>query len=105
MSAWGSPEEIERRRRIRLAVWAYAYEYLSVSLVDDATFDREAYLVNPKMNTGNARLDRFFRTRFAPFTGQWVHSHPDKHRLAAIAKRYWHADNPNSDTLPESFTE
>ena len=49
MTAWGSPVEVERKRRINLALWAYAYEVQDDPLVDDATFDREARLVDPSI--------------------------------------------------------
>jgi len=87
---WGSPEEIERRRRIRVSVWAYAYELLDRSLVSDETFDRECKLVDPSISTGHEVLDVFFREQFADYTGQWVHRHPEKHKLAALARSYIH---------------
>lgn len=85
--AWGTPEEVERRRRIRVAVWAYAYEVLDVSLVSDETFDRECQAVDPSVSTGHPKLDKFFRDQFADYTGQWVHKHPEKAKLAALTKR------------------
>jgi len=83
--AWGTPVEVERRRRIRVAVWAWAYEVEGTSLVDDATYDQEALLIDPSIDTGNAEMDAFFRDVFAPHTGQWVHQHPNKNGL----KRYF----------------
>lgn len=83
---WGSPIEVERRRRIRLSVWAYAYEEFDVSLVTDEVFDREAKLVDLKVSTGNRRLDTFFRNHFADYTGQWVLRHPDRPRLHVLTK-------------------
>lgn len=82
-----APEElsVEIRRRINVAVWAYAYEIENDPLVDDATFDREALLVRPEITTDYPLLDRFFQTEFAPYTGQWVHRHPDKPGLKRIA--------------------
>jgi hypothetical protein len=82
---WGTPVEIERRRRIRLAVWAYAYEKLNESLVSDETFDREAELVDLKVATGNPKMDLWFRKNFAACTGQWVNQHPNQRRLHQIA--------------------
>lgn len=79
--------ERERRRRILLAVWAYAYEFEHDPLVDDATFDRECYLVNPSIDTGRANLDHFFRTGFEPHTGQWIHDHPE---LSKVRTMYEH---------------
>lgn len=74
----------ERRRRIIVAAWAWAYEVENRPIVDDATYDREAALIRPEIDTGNAVLDAFFRTEFAPHTGAWVHQHPDKDKLPRI---------------------
>ena len=38
-----SEVERERRRRINVALWAYAYEERDDPIVDDATFDRVSY--------------------------------------------------------------
>lgn len=86
MTEWGSPIEVERRRRIRLSVWAFAYEFLDESLVTDEVFDAEAKLVDLKVSTGNRQLDAFFRKHFAGYTGQWVRSHPDLKRLGAYTQ-------------------
>lgn len=83
--AWGTPAEIERRRRIRLAVWAYAYEKLNESLVDDHTFDAEAKLIDLTVATGHQQLDLWFRSNFTPDTGLWVNRHPGARRLHQIA--------------------
>ncbi len=85
MTAWGTPEETERRHRIQVAVWAYAYEFLNTSLVSDARFDETAKLLDVNVSTGNKKLDRFFKTHFADCTGQWVHKHPEKNKLARLA--------------------
>lgn len=89
--AWGSPVEIERRRRIFVSLWAYAYEVLSISLVDDAKYDLEASLIDVSMDTENPIMDAFFREEFDPSTGMWVHKHPQLTRLTAFGKRmgYW----------------
>ena len=76
--------EIERMRRINVAAWAYAYEVESRPVVDDATYDREAALVRPEIDTGNPVLDEFFRTEFQPYTGAWVHKHPELEKLSRI---------------------
>jgi hypothetical protein len=67
----------EIKLRIDVAVAAYAYEFENVSLVDDAKFDAMCRAVRPGLSTGNERLDTFFREKFQPHTGQWVHDHPD----------------------------
>lgn len=82
--AWGSPEEVERRRRIFVAAYAYAYEVESRPLVDDATYDAEAALVDPFASTGNEVLDWFFLNEFEAYTGAWVHKHPEKDKLKRI---------------------
>lgn len=84
---WGSPEEIERRNRIRIAVWAYAYEFMDDPLVSDAEFDALALQINPSVSTGNRKLDRFFRSEFSPATGMWVRKHPDQRGLHRIYLR------------------
>lgn len=81
---WGSPVEVERQRRINVAVWAYAYEVLNDSLVDDGTFDQQCLLVDLTIDTGNKTLDNFFRKHFTPDTGLWVHKHPDKEGLRRV---------------------
>lgn len=85
-SAWGSPVELERKRRINVAAWAYAYEVMNKPIVDDATFDHECGLIDLSINTGSIRHDKFFKTHFDPSTGMWVHKHPNKRRLAEIAR-------------------
>ena len=87
MRRFGSPVEVERKRRINLALWAYAYEVQDDPLVDDATFDREALLVQPTLATGHAKLDRFFREVFDPSTGQWIWKHPELAGVVALYRR------------------
>lgn len=87
--AWGSPVERERRNRIRLAVYAYAYEVRDESLVTDHEFDQLARSINPAVTTGNAALDAFYRTYFTPDSGMWIHHHPDLDGIAAIYHRYY----------------
>jgi len=84
VSDWGTEEERERHRRIKVAAWAYAYEVEDDSIVDDATFDREALLIRPEVSTGDAVLDAFFRAEFGAYTGAWVLAHPEKHKLPRI---------------------
>lgn len=80
-------EAAERKRRIQVSLWAYAYEFENVSMVDDATFDREARLINPSIETGHERLDEFFREHFDPSTGMWVHNHPQLAKLRQLYQR------------------
>lgn len=86
--SWGSPVECEVRRRIQVALWAYAYEVHDESLVPDAVYDRVSREVDVTVTTGRADLDAFFRESFDPSTGSWVHGHPDKDgTLAALYGR------------------
>jgi hypothetical protein len=81
---------IERQRwlRIRLSVAAYAYEFEDTSVMSDGEFDKLSLEVDPKITTGNRKLDDFFRREFHPDTGQWVHKHPEKHKLKHIFNTY-----------------
>lgn len=78
-----SEEEIskERRRRIRVSIWAYAYEIEHNPLVDDATYDRESYLIDVSIPTGHEILDQFFKDKFSPDTGMWIEEHPELEKL------------------------
>lgn len=86
---WGTPVEIETRRRIRLAVWSYAYEFENVSLVSDGTFDVESYLVNLKQPTNRPGLDFWFQIHFQPATGLWVHHHPELDKIKNVYNRFY----------------
>ncbi len=87
-ASWGTPVERERRRRIQVAVWAYAYEVHDESLVPDAVYDRVCREVDVSVDTGRPDLDAWFRSEFDPSTGFWVHSHPDRDgALAALYRR------------------
>lgn len=77
MSEWGSPVEVERRKRIFLSVAAYAYEFENDILMQDHEFDELAYSLDTSINTGDLVLDSFFREEFDPCTGQWIQQHPD----------------------------
>jgi hypothetical protein len=85
-----TPAQIETARRIRVAVWAYAYAYeiLSVSIVDDFTFDQECQKVDLAVDTARPDLDVWFRENFDPCTGSWVHCHPEKALLSKVAREW-----------------
>jgi len=96
----------EIRRRIKVSVWAYAYEFLDKSLVSDEKFDEECYRINPDLVTGNELLDTWFKTEFAPYTGSWIRNHPELDKIAelygkfysspsAAQPRYTPENNPN----------
>jgi len=74
----------ETRARIRVALWAYAYEVKQDPLVDDATFDAVAATIDVTTTTKRPDLDEFFRREFSPHTGQWVWKHPEIGKLEAM---------------------
>lgn len=82
---WGSPEERERRNRVLISIYAYAYELRDDSIVTDAEFDTLAQKINPEVSTGHDALDTFFKEEFSAFTGQWIHKHPE---LDKVANKY-----------------
>ena len=88
-----SPKERQVWLRIRLSVAAWAYEVHDVSIMPDTDFDRLCMEVDPKVSTGNRKLDKFFRESFDPSTGQWVHKHPEKGKLEGLYRRYWGEGN------------
>lgn len=77
---------VERRRRIRVAAWAYAYEVMNESLVSDHVFDAECLKVDLSVSTGDKKMDAWFKKHFDPSTGMWVRNHPDQAGLARICK-------------------
>ena len=82
-----TPLEIERRRRIQVAVWAYAYELEDDSIVSDAVFDETCRQIDVSMDTDRPDLDLWFTMNFNPSTGMWVHNHPDLPKLREIYLR------------------
>lgn len=79
-----TPEAVEQRRlRIRLSVFAYAYEMLDTSLVPDHVYDEMSRKVNPAIETGHPVIDEFFKTCFEPTSGAWVRRHPEIGKLKA----------------------
>lgn len=83
---WGTPREQERRRRIMVAVAAYAYEFLDESIMPDSKFDKLCREIDLELTTRNPKMDKWFTEHFDPSTGLWVHKHPDKNGLDRIAK-------------------
>lgn len=94
----------EIRRRIRIAVAAYAYEIENDPVMTDAEFDAMAREIDPDMATGNLKLDAFFMAHFDPDTGQWVHKHPGIQGLRRIYEtifrdRHAEPDNDCKDLI------
>lgn len=76
--------EVERRRRINVALWAYAYEVHDDSLVSDGKFDETCLEIDLSVNTGDRRMDIWFKNNFFPDSGVWVHKHPHLDRLEEL---------------------
>lgn len=79
--------EVERRRRIQLSLWAYAYEIESNPIVSDSVFDEEAKKVNLSIDTGNLKMDKWFKENFQPYTGSWIMKHPELDKIKNIYER------------------
>lgn len=80
---------MERKRRIRVALAAYMYEIKDDPIMTDAEYDSLSYSINPEEETGNPLLDKFFREEFQPCTGQWIYNHPDISGIMTIEARYF----------------
>ena len=89
MTKWGSPVEIERWKRIKLSIAAYAYEFENQPIMSDRRFDKIAEGIVRGMDTGNAILDRFFDQVFTPMTGMWIHKHPELGGIQQIYERHF----------------
>ena len=85
---WGTPIEVERRRRISLSVATYAYEIADNPIMDDAMWDWTAAQIDRRVPTGHPLLDEFFLTQFSAMTGMWIHQHPELEKIKAIYERY-----------------
>lgn len=79
--------ETERRKRINVSLWAYAYEIMDDPIVSDSKFDEVCRQINPQISTGNQSIDIFFATEFNPHTGVWIYKHPDTEGLRKIYSR------------------
>lgn len=85
-SLYNDTVDLETRKRIKLSVAAYAYEFLSTQLMSDSEFDALAYSIDLKIDTRRPELDAWFRRNFEPHTGMWIYGHPEKSKLLVIAK-------------------
>jgi hypothetical protein len=86
---WGTEVEKQTRLRIQLSVYAYAYELASDSLISDAQFDQMCLEINPDIETGNKKLDKFFKTEFDPATGMWIRNHPELNKITELYKSFY----------------
>ena len=76
----------ETRKRIRVTVAAWAYEVLQEPIMDDAQYDALAYSIDLSVDTRRPDLDKWYRQNFKPYTGSWVHGHPERARLDQLTK-------------------
>lgn len=87
---WGRPYnpivDAETRRRIQLAMWAYAYEIGDGPLVSDAVFDETASAVDLTVDTRRPDMDAFFRKEFDAYTGSWIWKHPELHIIGHLVR-------------------
>jgi len=79
----------EIRNRILVSVAAYAYEYLNAPIMSDSEFDALAQKIDLTQDTGNKKLDDFFKNNFNADTGLWIHKHPEKTRLKYLYEEYY----------------
>lgn len=79
----------EIRNRIRLSIYAYAYEFKNESLISDGEFDKMALEIEPDIMTSNEKLDKFFFEEFDSSTGQWIHKHPELEKVAKLYDKYY----------------
>lgn len=91
VSTWGSPIELEVKRRIGISVAAYAYEIADTPIMTDNDFDRCASQINRGMGTCHPILDEFFAYHFSPMTGMWIHEHPELEGIKRTYTRYYTA--------------
>jgi len=78
-----------KRDRIRIALFAYAYEIAIDPLIVDGEYDELAKRVakNLHVETGNGELDFWFHENFEAHTGMWVHLHPELDKLEKLYEK------------------
>lgn len=79
----------EIKNRIRLSVAAYAYEFLNESIMSDHDYDELSRKIDVNKDTGNKKMDDWFKKHFVPDSGMWVRSHPEITRLDSLYKKYY----------------
>ena len=79
----------ETRNRIKVSLAAYSYEVLSQPIMTDADYDALAKSINLDIDTRRPDLDKWFRRNFEPYTGSWIHGHPEKTRLHQLLRNVY----------------
>lgn len=82
---WDSKEEKEKHRRIQVSVAAFASQKMNLTLYSDAKYFELAYQIDLTVDTGNVKLDNFFRDNFVPFSKDWIWDHPEQEALRETA--------------------
>jgi hypothetical protein len=91
--------EAQKKLRMHLSMWAYAYESKSFSIVSDEEFDFAARQVDLGIETDRPDLDDWFFKNFSIQTGKWIHNHPDLARF----ERIWQTIYPDKKAVEEEF--
>jgi len=84
ISGYSDSIDLETRKRIRVALAAYAYEVMQQPFMSDHDYDTLAMSIDLNINTRRPDLDKWFRQHFKPYTGSWIHAHPERHKLKNI---------------------
>ena len=79
----------EIKNRIRLSIFAYAYEFMNDSLVDDAEFDRLSQEIDLTITTGNEEMDSFFAREFIADSGMWIRKHPELDKIKGLYENFY----------------
>lgn len=77
---------MDKRRRINVCVWAWAYEKYATSLVTDAKWDETALLIDLSKSTDHPVLNRFFKENFVPYTAHWIYRHPELLKIDGLVR-------------------
>ena len=79
----------EIRNRILISVYAYAYEFLDESLIDDYEYDKLAQEIDVNISTNNMMLDKFFNDCYVSYSGSWILKHPEIEKIVEIYNKYF----------------
>lgn len=77
----------EIRNRLKISVYAFAYEIKHDSLISDYEYDLLAKKINVNVSTNNKLLDEFFRDCYTPDSGMWVTKHPELGKLNKLYEK------------------
>jgi hypothetical protein len=95
--------DIEKRKRMNLAVWACAYEMYAYSIVSDDIFDKVSRAVNLGITTDRTDLDTWFKENFNANTGMWIYKHPELDRIKKITMGIINAIQSQAEKKREGF--